>query len=159
MADGLGAGVGALDVELSGEHEPGTLSESANLDALPGAASTTAIAEADDQGRSGAVVYVGLDGFRAVSSGLGRQAGQAVLTALGQRLRHATRGESVVAHLGGDLFAVLLPPASQVQTLRSAEQLRQIVAVPIRLGDRLIVRHASAGVAIVRPPPRHARTT
>ena len=152
MTDGWGAGAEAFGRELSGEHEPGTLSESAILERFR-ARLDEAIADADDQGRSGAVVYVGLDGFRAVSSGLGREAAQAVLAALGQRLRHATRGESVVAHLGGDRFAVLLPPASQVQTLRSAEQLRQIVAVPIRLGDRLIVRHASAGVAIVRPRP------
>lgn len=155
MSDGLGAGVKAPDVELAGGHEPGTLSGSETLERLR-ARLDEAIAGAEDQGRAGALVYVGLDGFRAVSAGLGRDAAQALLVTLGQRLRHATRGESVVGHLGGDQFAVLLPPASQVQTLRSAEQLRQIVAVPIRLGGRLIVRHASAGVAMVRPAPTTA---
>jgi diguanylate cyclase (GGDEF)-like protein/excisionase family DNA binding protein len=155
MADDCGPRADAFDDELSGGQQPGTLSESAILERFR-AQLDEAIAGADDQGSAGAVVYVGLDGFRAVSSGLGREAGQAVLAALGQRLRHATRGGSVVAHLGGDQFAVLLPPASQLRTLRSAEQLRQIVAVPIRLGDRLIVRHASAGIAIVRPWPATA---
>ena len=159
MADGWGKGAEAFDRVLDGQptggHDPGTLSEPAVLERFRARLAET-IAGADDRGRCGAVVYVGLDGFRAVSAGLGRHAAQALLAAFAQRLRHASPGGNVVAYLGGDQFAVLLPPASQVQTLRAAEQLRQIVAVPVRLGDRLIVRHASAGVAMVRPRPASA---
>ncbi len=155
MTERWGTGTEPFNGKLTAEDQFGTLSEPAILGRLR-ARLDRAIAEAEDQGRSGAVVYVGLDGFRAVSSGLGREAGQMVLAALAQRLRHATRGDGVVAHVGGDQFAVLLPPASEVQTLRAAEQLRQIVAVPVRLGDRLIVRHASAGVAVIRPRPATA---
>lgn len=144
--------MGTLDGELTGEHEPGTLTEPATLDGFRDRLHA-AIAQADGQGGSGALVYVGLDGFRAISAGLGREAGVAVLSTLCQRLRHTARSDGAVAHLGGDQFAVLLPPASHVQTLRSAEQLRQIVSVPVRVGERLIVRHASAGVALIRPRP------
>ena len=155
MSYGPGADAGASDGENTGELGTRTLSEPDALTRFR-ARVEDAVATAPDQGRAGAVVFVGLDGFRSVSAGLGRDAAQALLAALGQRLRHASRGENVLAHLGGDQFAVLLPPASQIQTLRAAEQLRQIVAVPIRLGDRLIVRHASAGVALVRPAPATA---
>ena len=144
-----------FDAKLLGASVPRALSEPPILDRFLGRLDD-AITTAGDHHRSGALVYVGLDGFRAVSSGLGRDAAQALLAELGERLRHAFPGGNVVAHLGGDQFGVLLPPATQVQTLWAAEQLREIVAVPIRLGDRLIVRHASAGVAMVRPRPASA---
>ena len=155
MAHGSGAGAGAPDGEITGASASGTLGEPDALTQFRERVEE-AVATAADQGRAGAVVNVGLDGFRAVSAGLGSSAAHALLVALGRRLRHASRGENVVAYLGGDQFAVLLPPASQIRTLRAAEQLRQIVAVPIRVGDRLIVRHASAGVAMVRGEPATA---
>ena len=61
MADGW-----ARDADDVGEeHGPGTLSGSADLERFR-ARIAAAIAGADGRGRSGAVVYVGLDGFRAV---------------------------------------------------------------------------------------------
>ena len=69
-----------------------------------------------ETGRRHALLFLDLDGFKAVNDVYGHSAGDCVLTALAERLRVSMREGDVLARLGGDEFAVLLhdcsPPAA-----------------------------------------------
>ena len=82
--------------------------------------------------RSGGMVglmYIDLDGFKAVNDRLGHHAGDALLQQVGARLRECVRVSDTVARLGGDEFAIILPALHQAQDA-------------VHIGDKLLARLA-----------------
>ena len=83
-----------------------------------------AIEQANRRGRSSmripplAVVFLDLDGFKAVNDRFGHAAGDAVLRQVAARLRASVRLVDTVARLGGDEFAVLLPDVGPAENVR-----------------------------------------
>jgi diguanylate cyclase (GGDEF)-like protein len=55
-----------------------------------------------------ALVVLDLDGFKAINDRLGHQRGDAVLRAVGERLRLGLRAGDVASRLGGDEFAMIV---------------------------------------------------
>lgn len=55
-----------------------------------------------------AVLYIDLDGFKALNDGYGHAAGDAVLKHVGRLLMESVRESDVVGRLGGDEFGVIL---------------------------------------------------
>ncbi len=103
-------------------------------------------------GRTGvdpAVLYVDLDGFKAVNDTLGHPVGDRVLLEVAHRLTTAVRSGDTVARLGGDEFAVLVEPAhpgSDEPALVAARVL-QVVGAPLVLDGRAVRITASVGMA------------
>jgi diguanylate cyclase (GGDEF)-like protein len=97
------------------------------------------------------VAYLDVDDFRLVNERLGHSAGDAVLRSVARALRSTLRASDVVARMGGDEFAVLLPESGSAPTRLAVEKLRQALAdmVPAH-GWRL---SASIGVATFLVPP------
>lgn len=59
-----------------------------------------------------AVIFIDLDGFKALNDGYGHAAGDAVLASVGRLLLDSVRESDVVGRLGGDEFGVILNRAS-----------------------------------------------
>lgn len=59
-----------------------------------------------------AVLYIDLDGFKALNDAYGHSAGDAVLTYVGRLLMDSVRESDVVGRLGGDEFGVILNRAA-----------------------------------------------
>lgn len=101
-----------------------------------------------------ALIYIDLDGFKAVNDTYGHAAGDELLCAVAGRLRRAFREDDIVARLGGDEFAVLMRGIDQAHRIvpeRQAGAVVQALGQPFRLrlnGDTVQVRiGASVGVA------------
>lgn len=97
------------------------------------------------------VVYIDLDGFKAVNDTLGHDAGDRLLQLVAERIRHCTREADTVARLGGDEFAVLLEDAGQDVGVTIAERVVAAVRQPFDLVDREVFVGASVGVAQREP--------
>lgn len=91
-----------------------------------------------DQGP--AVLFVDLDDFKAVNDSLGHASGDALLAAVGSRIRACTRPEDLLARVGGDEFAVLLPGASLPAASGVADRIVAALGEPFELrGSRVVI--------------------
>jgi diguanylate cyclase (GGDEF)-like protein/PAS domain S-box-containing protein len=97
-----------------------------------------------------AVVFVDLDGFKAVNDAYGHATGDAVLRTVAQRLRRTVRDTDMVGRLGGDEFVVVcrLPEGSDAADALRGRIVRA-VAAPINVSGHLIEISASVGLARV----------
>jgi diguanylate cyclase (GGDEF)-like protein/PAS domain S-box-containing protein len=129
-------------------HDPLTMLPNRSLffDRLAGA-----FAEADQ--RIG-LCYLDLDGFAAINDTLGHHVGDDLLVAVAERLeqRFAARGH-LVARMGGDEFAVLVPRSAGPEELTAlAAEVVALLSAPYDLAGQRVVATASVGV-VERPVP------
>jgi diguanylate cyclase (GGDEF)-like protein/PAS domain S-box-containing protein len=98
-----------------------------------------------------ALLFMDLDGFKAVNDRLGHSAGDALLKVVARRLRARLRGTDLVARLGGDEFVVgltgLARAVAEAEAQAVARELTELLARPTRLGDADISVTASIGVS------------
>lgn len=95
-----------------------------------------------------AVLHLDLDRFKSVNDALGHDAGDHVLSAVGDRLRMHVRHRDVVARIGGDEFLVLMQTRlTDDQLISIADRIRHDIARPILYRGRQCLVGASVGVA------------
>jgi diguanylate cyclase (GGDEF)-like protein len=102
------------------------------------------------------LLFIDLDGFKAVNDELGHASGDALLQVVGRRLTHAMRRDDFVGRLGGDEFVCLLPNLqSSAQARVLADKVVESITAPYRVGRRIVQIGASVGAALY---PRHGHT-
>jgi diguanylate cyclase (GGDEF)-like protein len=108
-----------------------------------------ALARVRDDGRTVGVIYLDLDGFKAVNDTLGHDAGDDLLLQVADRLRSCVRAGDTVARMGGDEFAVLVEPIADAGAVEAtAHRLLETIGEPIDvLGTRVHVG-ASVGYTV-----------
>jgi len=103
-----------------------------------------------------ALLWIDLDGFKAVNDTLGHAAGDALLREVAQRLKIRTRASDTVARMGGDEFAVVMPGTVAVESaVHTATDLLAGLAEPFDLPQGAVRISGSIGVALY---PQHAAT-
>ena len=101
------------------------------------------------RGRPVAVLFLDLDRFKAINDSFGHASGDALLSAVSQRLRNSVRPADTVARLGGDEFAILVEDvASEAEVNVVAERVRHAFREPIVIDGRELVVAASIGIAL-----------
>jgi diguanylate cyclase (GGDEF)-like protein len=99
-------------------------------------------------GQTVAVMLIDLDRFKEINDTLGHQSGDALLKALGVRIRAQLRGSDTIARLGGDEFGILAVGADAAGAIRLAETLRTAIREPIFVADLELQVDASIGIAV-----------
>jgi len=95
------------------------------------------------------LMYLDLDGFKAVNDDKGHDVGDELLREVAVRLRHTLRQSDVVARLGGDEFAVFLRDApSRPDAAMLAEKLLNSLCLPFEHAGATLAVGASIGIAL-----------
>jgi diguanylate cyclase (GGDEF)-like protein len=96
-----------------------------------------------------AVIYLDLDGFKALNDTYGHANGDALLSLIATRLAHALRAEDLVSRIGGDEFACLITGVSSRKRLQHiALTLFEAVSAPFKIGALALDVRPSIGVAM-----------
>ena len=101
-----------------------------------------------------AILYLDLDGFKAVNDCLGHEAGDLLLAAIARRLESSIKfGEETIARLGGDKFCVLLEDVASADAAVSiAESVKEALKEAFTINDHLISSvTVSIGIAVKAP--------
>jgi diguanylate cyclase (GGDEF)-like protein len=145
MSDALQMAVSFAELEVKAEH--------ARIDHLTGLASRALFLEQvamsraanDLSGTSAAVLFVDLDGFKAINDRFGHDHGDIVLTKTADVLRGALRQTDIAGRLGGDEFVVYLTAPSAAIDARAKQIAERIVGRIAEIGDGV---GASVGIAL-----------
>ncbi len=101
------------------------------------------------------VLYLDLDGFKAVNDSLGHAAGDQVITRVASTLVKSVKNDDLIARVGGDEFVVIGDAPSDNRALRrvSVRLAKALANTPIEVAGTQIAVTAAIGAAI---EPRHA---
>ncbi|WP_281242632.1 bifunctional diguanylate cyclase/phosphodiesterase [Salinihabitans flavidus] len=145
----------ALRQEVAAEMAMRTSAELAKLryyDPLTGLANRSLLQEEltalqTTSGPGASLLFLDLDGFKAVNDSMGHDIGDGLLIAVAQRLVNAVRPDDLVVRLGGDEFVVLCQGVDLVATKGLGERLRQVIDEPFEIAGHWCHVSASIGIA------------
>ncbi|MDN4055042.1 PAS domain S-box protein [Massilia sp. YIM B02763] len=132
----------------------------ARNDALTGLPNRRALMEqlpvaqkrAQRAGHALALLFIDLDGFKAVNDSRGHEAGDRLLEHVARSLRGAVRETDGVYRLAGDEFTVVLENVQQARdAVAIAEKLIRAVSQPVRVCGSQVQVGASIGIAMYAP--------
>ncbi|NJL32934.1 MAG: EAL domain-containing protein [Chloroflexaceae bacterium] len=100
------------------------------------------------QSQSNALLSLDIDNFKLINDNLGQFLGDHLLSEVGQRLRHMTPSNTVVARFGGDEFVLLLPNTNLEEAVQLATRLLVDLRHPLLLDSQEVYINVSIGVAM-----------
>jgi diguanylate cyclase (GGDEF)-like protein len=98
------------------------------------------------------MVMFDLDHFKRINDRYGHLGGDAVLSAVGARMKAVLRGSDLKCRYGGEEFLILLPDTQVSGALRVAENLRrELESHPVLWNEESMAMTASFGVTAITP--------
>lgn len=95
-----------------------------------------------------ALLFIDLDGFKAVNDAYDHATGDKLIAAFASGLRSIADGNELLARLGGDEFAILVDnPSAAARAKHLAESVLNLVAEPFDIEGRTAAIGASIGIA------------
>ena len=118
----------------------------------------TLIVQADQHDENLAVVLIDIDDFRNINESLGYEIGDLVLQYVAGRISECCRARDVVARMGGDKFALLLPDIknSHDDVLLVATRVMDELSASFTVHEHQCFVNISIGIAFF---PEHGRDT
>jgi diguanylate cyclase (GGDEF)-like protein/PAS domain S-box-containing protein len=108
-----------------------------------------AIRLADRNNRWLAVLFLDLDGYKAVNDLYGHLHGDQLLQVISRRLQASLRQSDTVARIGGDEFAFILENIKEPQQIPFiVEKILSSVTQPLRVNNQYLLITASVGVSL-----------
>jgi diguanylate cyclase (GGDEF)-like protein len=105
------------------------------------------------RGRHVAVLFLDLDRFKVINDSLGHTAGDKLILAVAERLRHSLRRHEMVARFGGDEFAILCEDIiDEEDAIAVAERVLRAFSLPFHLPHGDTMSAASLGIALAADP-------
>ncbi len=107
------------------------------------------VARLERYGTPFAVLYLDLDKFKAVNDGRGHAFGDKLLVEVGKRLMSTLRESDIIARVGGDEFALIVPrEIERAEIATMANRLISLVMAPYEIDGETLVIGMSAGIAL-----------
>lgn len=144
------------DITATKTHQQ-QLEHIAHFDALTGLPNRLLLADrleqaicyAQRQGDLIAIVYLDLDGFKAVNDHYGHALGDILLITVAQRMRDVLREIDTLARIGGDEFVAILVNLDDQQDCEPLlDRLLRAAADPVIINDKVLQVSASIGVTL-----------
>lgn len=107
-----------------------------------------AVQAAQRDHRRFALMFMDLDGFKAVNDVYGHYAGDGLLTDVALRISHRIRSEDTFARLGGDEFVLLASIDDPADAAAMAEMLAKTIEEPFDVANHAVQVSTSIGIAI-----------
>ncbi|WJV55728.1 EAL domain-containing protein [Prodigiosinella aquatilis] len=125
----------------------------AHRDPLTGLANRTLLTSTLEQvvkvGSSVCVMIIDLDGFKYINDSLGHPSGDEILISVAKKLQASVRSDDLVARMGGDEFALLLPRLDDPRLAANiAERIIYDISQAIIIEDKQINTSASIGLVM-----------
>lgn len=150
FAEQAATAIGKARLYAQSQQQAQQLAFAATHDSLTGLANRAAMEERAS-GRE-ALLFLDLDGFKAVNDELGHAAGDEVLVVVAQRIRGQVSARDLAARFGGDEFAVLIDDIVEPGTALSiAERVLAALWEPLTVEGRSFRVTGSIGVAVPAP--------
>jgi diguanylate cyclase (GGDEF)-like protein/PAS domain S-box-containing protein len=96
------------------------------------------------------VMFIDLDGFKAVNDTYGHTVGDQVLVEVANRLRQVLRSVDTIARLGGDEFVVFCEGLPESEVARIVRRIHDTIAVPLVVSGEVLRLGVSVGVETAR---------
>ena len=95
------------------------------------------------------LLFLDLNGFKAVNDTLGHAIGDLLLKEVAQRLQRCLRGSDTVSRLGGDEFTIILPAIpGKLGASRVADKIRHTINQPFKLENNTVSVGTSIGISL-----------
>lgn len=95
-----------------------------------------------------ALMFIDLDGFKAINDSLGHHVGDLLLIEVAHRFRNSVRAQDTVARLGGDEFVILIEVSDPEDAAPVADKLLNIINQRFRIDGHELGISASVGIAV-----------